>query len=118
MDKKESPNKESSFSPKTSGFSNRIFGIIKLILGLCLLPFVYSTTIAFLGECAILNKITTHYFFFGVVVFLILYLFICEPLAIYNKGQKILEFVFRFFTPLVRVAPYVLQIYTILISFI
>ncbi|MCX5701585.1 MAG: hypothetical protein NTW64_01195 [Candidatus Omnitrophica bacterium] len=118
MDKKESLSKEINFSPKMPGFSNRIFGIIKLIMGLCLLPVVYSTTIAFLKECAILDKEITNYFSFGIIGFLVLYLFIYEPLAIYNKGQKILEVVFRFFTPLVRVAPYVLPIYTIIISVI
>ncbi|MFH1640693.1 MAG: hypothetical protein ABIA66_01885 [Candidatus Omnitrophota bacterium] len=118
MEKKESPNKESSFSSKKGGFSSRIFGIIKLILGLCLLFFVYSTTIAFLKECAILDKAVNRYFSFGVITFLVLYLFIYEPVGAYNKGQKLLEAIFRFFTPLVRVAPYVLPIYTILISFI
>lgn len=118
MDKKESPSKEINFSPKMPGFSSRIFSIIKLILGLCLLPFVYSATIAFLKECAILDKAVTHYFSYGIISFLVLYLFIYEPLAIYNKGQKVLEIVFRFFSPLVRVAPYVLPIYTIIICFI
>jgi len=126
MGKKESPDKEISnsgsrgggASSKLSVFTGRIFGIIKFILGICLLPFVYSTTIVFLSECGVLEKTINQYFFAGAIAFLIIYLFIYEPVKLYNKGQKILEAVFRFFTPLVKVAPYLLPIYTIILLFI
>lgn len=124
MGKKEFLDKEISnsggggVSSKLSVFSGRLFGIIKFILGICLLPFVYSTTVAFLSECGVLEKTIYQYFFAGIITFLIIYLFIYEPVRIYNKGQKILEAVFRFFTPLVKVAPYLLPIYTIILFLI
>jgi len=123
MEKKESPKKASpkidiNTHPKISGLSHRLFGVIKLILGISLLPFVYSATVAFYNELGILEKTVTNYFFGGIICFLMIYLFIYEPIIIYNKGQKILEAVFRFFTPLVKVAPYLLPIYTIILFLI
>ncbi len=46
---------------------------------------------------------------------MVVYLFIYEPVRIYNRGHKILENIFRFFAPLVKVAPYLLPIYTIIL---
>ena len=116
MEKKESLNKENIISlPRKAGITGRLFGIIKLILGICLLPFVYSATVALLSEFSILETKINHYFFSGIIGFLIIYLFIYEPAIIYSKGHKILEIVFRFFTPLVKVAPYLLPIHTIIL---
>jgi len=96
-------------------FSGRIFGLIKFIIGVCLLPFVYSVSVAFLNEFNAIDKTSKNYFWAGVVGFVILYLFIWEPVIIYKKGHRLLEIVFQFFKPLVRVAPYLLPIYSIVI---
>ncbi|MBM3254920.1 MAG: hypothetical protein FJZ08_01280, partial [Candidatus Omnitrophica bacterium] len=117
MEEKEFPKAGSTgaIKSKLSGLYNCSFGIIKLALGVCLLPFVYSATRAFLNEGLALDKALATYFFSGVISFLIIYLFVYEPAIIYVRGQKILEAIFRFFTPLVKVAPYLLPIYTILL---
>jgi hypothetical protein len=130
MAMKESPKKENSNlsekfkmdegqltggTPRIAGFSRRAFGIIKFILGICLLPFVYSVSAAFLNEFSEVEKTLQNYFWSGVISFIILYLFIYEPVVIYNRGQRLLEIVFTFFKPLVKVAPYVLPIYSIVI---
>lgn len=122
MDKRESPEKFESagsagggLKAKLSSFYSRSFSIIKLILGICLLPFVYSATRAFLNEGLTLDKALASWFFAGIIAFLILHHFVYEPAAVYARGQKILEALFRFFAPLVKVAPYLLPIYTILI---
>lgn len=125
MEKKELPNVEADFKPapsglfgKVSGFSNKLFGIVKLILGICLLPFVYSFSVAFLNEFARLGKPTQLDFWSGLFSFLIIYLFVWEPVIIYAKGQKLLEIIFSFFRPIVKVAPYLLPIYTIVLFII
>jgi hypothetical protein len=100
---------------KISIFSGKLFSLVKLALGICLLPFVYSITGAFFNELNLLEGLLKEYFFGGIISFLIIYLFIVEPRLIYNKGQKIIAIVFRFFAPLVRVAPYLLPIYTIIL---
>ena len=110
--------KDSLSPPKISGFSQKIFGITKFILGIWLLPFVYSTTISFLNEFALIEKTQQTYFWSGLISFLLIYLFIWEPVIIYSKGQKLLELVFNYFKPLVRVAPYLLPIYTIVLFII
>jgi len=127
MEKKEFPKKwvEPKIRPeprgepkgpaKLSGISNKIFGIIKLILGLCLLPLVYSATVAFLTQITYIDVTLQDYFWAGVVTLLLVYLFVWEPAIVYEKGHKLLEALFSFFQPLVKVAPYLLPIYTIVL---
>ena len=120
MEKKEFPKKLSpkiSEGPqsKLSGISGRAFGIIKFILGICLLPFVYSLSVAFLKEFGLVGRSSQGFFWAGVVTFIIVHFFVYESEIIYSKGHRLLEIVFSFFSPLVKVAPYVLPIYTIII---
>jgi len=115
MEKKESPKREENFKP---GFSNKVFGIIKFGLGICLLPFVYSTSIVFFKQFGLVEKSLQGYFWSGAIALLIIYLFIWEPAIIYAKGQKLLEMIFIFFKPLVKLAPYVLPVYTIVLFII
>ena len=132
MEKKEFPKKKDNFDPlerlkigaeagglsgssKIAGFSQRVFAIIKFILGICALPFVYSSSVSFLNEFLGVEEIFRNYFWAGVISLLIIYLFIWEPNKIYVKGQKLLEVIFTFFKPLIRVAPFVLPIYTIIL---
>ena len=122
MSKKESLNpknkdaaKEASPKSGIGKLSGRVFGIIKFILGICLLPFVYSSTVSFLNEFAIIDKSSQNNFWAGLITLIVIYLFIWEPAVIYANGQKILEAIFSFFKPLVRVAPYLLPIYTLVL---
>ncbi len=130
MEKKEFPQKENNNildklkigpEPSLGGgskmavFSHRALGIVKFIIGICLLPFVYSVSASFLNEFNILEKLFRNYFWAGVISFIIIYLFVYEPTIIYNKGQRLLGIVFQFLKPLVKVAPYLLPIYTIVI---
>ncbi len=100
---------------KLSALSNRAFAVIKFILGLVLLPFVFSNTISFLQQFNLIEKGLQQVFYNGIVSFLVIYLFIWEPAPVYNKGHKILELIFNFFKPLVKVAPLLLPVYTILV---
>lgn len=103
---------------KTSEFSRRLFVFTKFVLGVCLLPFVYFSTISFLSQFGLMDKPFQDHFWRGVVTFLIIYLFAWEPAIIYVKGQKLTELFFSFFKPLVRVAPYLLPVYTLLLLII
>jgi len=128
MDKRESlnikkPQQKSSTKPapsgggsgKISGLSNKTFGLIKFVLGICLLPFVYTSSQAFFKEFGLIGSSFQWAFFGGIISFLLIYLFVWEPLFIYDKGHKVLEAIFQFFKPLVNVAPNLLPIYTIVI---
>ena len=102
------------FSSKISGLSSKIFGIIKFILAIILLPLVYSSVVSFINEFTQVDKSLQQIFYNGIISFLAIYLFIWEPAIIYNKGHKLLEIMFSFFKPMVNVAPFLLPIYTIL----
>lgn len=120
MEKKASPKKENNLNlnikPRISGLSHWFFGIGKFILGISLLPFVYSVSVSFLNEFTLIDKLLQNYFWAGAISLLITYLFIWEPAVIYAGGHKILEVMFNFFKPLVKVAPYLLPIYTIVLA--
>ncbi|MDD4980961.1 MAG: hypothetical protein PHC54_06855 [Candidatus Omnitrophica bacterium] len=102
-------------APKIAGFPAKLFGIIKFVMGACLLPFVYSFSLAFFNEFNVIERTFKGYFWAGIISFVIIYLFIYEPAIIYKKGQRLLEIIFKFFKPLVRVAPYLLPVYTIIV---
>ena len=88
------------------------------MIGICLLPFVYTFSVSFLEGLRAIDPQLQRYFWTGVLSFLLTYLFVIEPAKIYQHGQKLLEIIFHFFSPLVKVAPYVLPIYSIIIFFI
>lgn len=95
--------------------ANKIIGILKLIFAVLLLPVVIAVSFAFAKEIILLEAITIKYFLWGIFSFLILYHLIWDAEIIYKKGQRIVEIIFRFFAPLVRVASFCLPIYTLLI---
>jgi len=102
------------FSSKISGLSSKLFGIIKVLLAIVILPFLYSSTVSFLSEFGQIENNLQQIFWNGTIIFLVIYLFIWEPVFIYNKGHKLLEIMFSFVKPMVNVAPFLLPIYTIL----
>lgn len=106
------------FSSKISGLYSKLFGVVKVILAVLILPFVYSSVVAFMNEFTQIDQGLQQIFCNGIITFLAIYLFIWEPALIYNKGHKLLEVIFSFFKPLVNVAPFLLPIYTILLFII
>ncbi|MFA5115542.1 MAG: hypothetical protein WC469_05755 [Candidatus Omnitrophota bacterium] len=119
MEDKESPNlldtNIGTFKAKFSTFGSRMFGLFKLSLGVVMLVFVYSFSRSFLYELGLVESEYQRYFWSGVISMLLFYLFVWEPAIIYNKGYRLVELLFNFFKPLVRVAPYLLPIYTIVL---
>ena len=103
------------FKPKVQHIINRVLSVLKLVLGLCFLAFVYTGSVGFLQELKQADKRLQDDFWSGIITFVVIYLFFWEPAKVYLKGQKILTVLFKFFAPLVKFAPYVLPIYTIII---
>jgi len=102
------------FSSKISGLSSKLFGIIKFILAMILLPLVYSSLVSFINEFTQIDQGLRQIFYNGIISFLAIYLFVWEPAVIYHQGHKLVEIMFSFFKPMVNVAPFLLPIYTIL----
>ena len=112
---------EESPSPIKVGFLrvlSFLLTLAKLILGLMLLPFVYSTSVAFFNSLRLANQVALVYFFAGVFTLLVVHLFIWELKIVYSAGGKLLALIFSFIQPLVKVAPYLLPTYTIIIFII
>lgn len=93
--------------------SRKALSVLKFIIVVFLLPWVYSFTAAFINESKTIQKPLLDLFTAGIVTFLVFYLFIYQPNRIYQKGQKITEATFRFFSPLIRVASSVVPIYSV-----
>jgi hypothetical protein len=102
------------FSSRIPALLSRVFGLVKLLLAVLILPFVYSAVVSFLSELGLVNGAARQIFWNGVLVFLGVHLFLWEPAVIYKKGHKLLEVAVSFFKPMVNVAPFLLPIYTIL----
>lgn len=95
--------------------ANKIIGILKLIFAVLLLPVVIASSFGFAKEIVLLGKPLVDFFLWGIFAFLILYHLIWEPVIVYQKGQRVVEVIFKFFAPLVKIASFCLPIYTLLI---
>jgi hypothetical protein len=92
--------------------------VLKSIIVVFLLPWFYSFTAAFITELKTISEKSFNSFAAGIISFLIIYLFIYVPGKFYQQEQKVTEATFRFISPLVKLAPFVLPIYTIIIFLI
>ena len=85
------------FKPKVQHLISRFLSVLKLVLGLCFLTFVYTGSVGFLQELKQADSRLQYDFWSGVITFVVVYLFIWEPAVVYSKGHKILELIFNFF---------------------
>lgn len=100
---------------KLQDLAHKLLAVLKLLLGLTFLAFVYAGSRGFFSKFRLADADLQTCFWSGIVAFLITHLFIYEPAVVYAKGQKILAFVFKFFAPMVKIAPFVLPIYSMLV---
>ncbi|MFH1656136.1 MAG: hypothetical protein ABH954_05985 [Candidatus Omnitrophota bacterium] len=91
-----------------------IISVLKLILAILLLPVVIFASINFFAQLNLVGETIYDFFLWGIFSFLILYHFIYAPEYFYRKGQDGVLAVFKFFSPLVKIASFCLPIYTIL----
>ena len=115
LEEKEFEVPPSRFFALFSGLSGNLFGIIKFLIGICFLPFVYGVTVSYLSQFSKVGESFANYFWLGGITLVLIHLFVWEPNFIYSKGQRLLEFIFNFFKPLVKIAPHVLPVYAIII---
>ncbi len=100
---------------QTREFSRLSALSLKLALAIVSTPLIISFTISFKEGLSSLGRTYSQCFFYGIVAYIILHFFVYRPITLYRRGQLILRFLFGFFSPLVKVAPYLLPIYSILI---
>ncbi len=92
----------------------RILSAFKFILFLCLIPLGVGLTHGFGKQLFCLDPAQSNCFIAGIACYLLLHLFITEPVGIYQHGKGLVGNIFKFFQPLFVVAPLVLPIYSIL----
>ena len=93
---------------------SKITAVLKFIVFLLLLPFVVISTRAFIRELNQLPSDLQESFILGILVYLLVHIFIYEPKPIYQYGQNGVTAIFQFFSPIVKVAPFVLPIFSII----
>lgn len=98
--------------------SKNIISILKLICAIVFVPIVIFSSISFFRQMHSVDREIYEYLSWGMFAYLILHLFIYEPDIVFRKGQGMVSGVFRFFSPLVKVASFVLPIYTIFLLII
>jgi hypothetical protein len=97
---------------------HKIVGVIKFLLFLLLIPLISGMTAAFLQAIAGLSLAQSRAVSLGLFVYLIMHFFLWELEGVYQYGKRLVGDIFRFFDPLVAVAPLVLPIYTLLLIII
>lgn len=92
--------------------------MLKFIIVVFLLPWFYASTAAFIVELNTIAGNLLNAFGAGLISFLVLYLFVFAPGRIYQQQQKTAEATLRFISPLVKLAPFILPVYAIIIFLI
>lgn len=113
MEKRELANKLAS---KTRSSASQVSLVLKLLLAALTIPLIVGLTRAFYDTASALPDGAIKYFIYGFLAYLVMHFIIYKPSAVYKKGQRILEIIFKFFAPLLKVAPYLLPVYFILIA--
>ena len=93
---------------------NKIAAIFKFVLFILLLPVVVGTTVGFVDELSQLPNDLAEVFYRGILFYLLMHIFIVEPKGVFQYGQNVVSSIFKFFAPLVKIAPFVLPIYSFL----
>jgi len=88
---------------------------LKFLLFLLLLPLIFAATTGFMNELFLLDPIQSNCFLWGIIGYLLFHLFIAEPYGLYQYGKGLVGDIFKFFAPLVIVAPLILPIFSILL---
>ncbi|MCG8429695.1 MAG: hypothetical protein MJA29_00775 [Candidatus Omnitrophica bacterium] len=106
---------EGGWSDRFSGLSAKLFEVFKFLLGICLMPFLYASTVSFLTEIRRVPHALSVDFWAGVISFLVMHLFIWEAVSVFVRGQRLFAAAFRFYSPLARLVPAVVPFYTLLV---
>ena len=89
--------------------------IIKFFLFLLLLPLVAAAVFAFQFQVLAIPASKEQWFLWGVVVFILSYLFLYNFKEVHSFGQTIVSNLLKFFEPVVTIGGVIIPIYTVLL---
>ena len=88
--------------------------ILKFLAFLLILPLTIASVLAFQNQILSIPAVQEQWFLWGVVIFLLVYVFLYNFKEVYVFGQSIVGGLFKFFQPLANIAGLIIPIYTIL----
>jgi len=91
----------------------RLVSVLKFALFVLAIPLIFAAVTGFINEILLLDPSQSNCFFWGIISYLLFHLFIAEPTAVYQYGKGLVADIFKFFQPLVVVAPLILPIFAI-----
>ena len=89
--------------------------LIKLLFIILVFPLVVGFIRGFIDQSFELSTLCCRSLYWGIACYLLLHIFIVEPLAFYKKTQKSIQVIFGFFLPLLRVAYYVIPLWIVVL---
>jgi hypothetical protein len=104
---------------KEGHMSDALFTLIKFVLAVLLLPLVWACSTVLYEHVTDFPGAFGEFFLWGMLGFLLVFLFFYQFWGVYEFGQKITAGVFQFAAPLTRVIAYIVPFYLtfILLSF-
>lgn len=101
---------------KTNKLISASLLVLKILLAALIIPLIIGITVGLSQEVSrALSGQVLKAFLGGIIAYLVLHFAIYKPVAVYKTGQRILEITFYFFSPLVKIAPYLLPVYSLLL---
>lgn len=94
--------------------NSKLASLLKLCLAVIFFPALIGVSVSFSDEIQKLSPHLVSAFVWGIFSYLVIHLLLYEPQPVYQKGQRIVESVFRFFSPLVKLASFFLPIFSLL----
>lgn len=91
-----------------------LVSFLKFFLFVLAIPLIFAVVTGFINEILLLDPAQSNSFFWGVISYLIFHVFVTEPVAIFQYGKGLVGDIFKFFQPLVIVAPLILPIFSVL----
>lgn len=92
-----------------------LLGVVQFFGFLLFLPIIIAATVGFQTQVLGLPVNKEQWFLWGVVAFIVLYLFLYNCKEIYDFGSSVVAKLLKFFEPLAAFGPLVIPIYTVLI---
>ena len=92
-----------------------ILSVLKFFVFLLVLPLIVASVLAFQIQILGVPVHKEQWILWGVVIFILIYLFLYNLKEVYVFGQTIVSNILKFFEPLASIGGFIIPIYTILI---
>lgn len=92
---------------------NFLLSILKLILGILVIPVVYGVSTSCIRELKTIDPDIGMFFMSGVFVYLAFHILIFEPKSLFQKGQQFIQSIFGFSKILGKIIAFITPVYAL-----